>query len=315
MDEGGRVLVWTGGVIPPEPSTSPPPPQEGPHAAPPVALRPVEAERRQLTILFCDLVDSTRLASQLDAEDYREVVRAYQQTCAEVIERFEGYIPQYLGDGLLVYFGYRQAHEDGAQRAVRTGLAMVQAVGTLNRRLQQEKGVRLAIRVGIHTGLVVVGEVGGGRRQEQLALGETPNLAARLQGLAAPDTVVVSPATFRLVRGYFTVQELGAHRFKGVTAPVQVYRMLEASAAQSRLDIAGPSGFTPLVGREAEVLLLLERWAHSQDGRGQVVLLRGRRALASRAWWRCCGSASSARVPCRWCFAAPSITSRASSTR
>ena len=148
-------------------------------------------------------------------------------------------------------------------------------LATLNRRLQQEKGVRLAVRVGIHTGLVVVGEVGGGSRQEQLALGETPNLAARLQGLAAPDTVVVSPATFRLVRGYFTAQELGAHRLKGVTAPVQVYRMLEASAAQSRLDIAGPSGFTPLVGRESEVLLLLERWAHSQDGRGQVVLLSG----------------------------------------
>ena len=203
------------------------------------------------------------------------MIRAYQATCAEVIQRFGGHIAQYLGDGLLVYFGYPQAHEDDAQRAVRTGLAMVQALGTLNRRLQQEKGVRLAVRVGIHTGLVVVGEVGGGSRQEQLALGETPNLAARLQGLAAPDTVVVSPATFRLVRGYFTAQELGAHRLKGVTAPVQVYRMLEASAAQSRLDIAGPSGFTPLVGRESEVLLLLERWAHSQDGRGQVVLLSG----------------------------------------
>ena len=155
------------------------------------------------------------------------------------------------------------------------GLAMVQALGTLNRRLEQEQGVRLAVRVGIHTGLVVVGEVGGGSRQEQLALGETPNLAARLQGLAAPDTVVVSAATLRLVRGYFTAQELGAHSLKGVTAPVQVYRMLGESAAQSRLDIAGPSGLTPLVGRESEVLLLLERWAHSQDGRGQVVLLSG----------------------------------------
>jgi hypothetical protein len=129
--------------------------------------------------------------------------------------------------------------------------------------------------VGIHTGLVVVGEVGGGSRQEQLALGETPNLAARLQGLAAPDTVVVSPATFHLVRGYFTAQELGAHSLKGVTAPVEVYRLLGESAAQSRLDIAGPSGLTPLVGRESEVLLLTERWAHSRDGRGQVVLLSG----------------------------------------
>jgi class 3 adenylate cyclase/predicted ATPase len=275
MDEGGRVLVWTGGVIPPESSAAPPPPQEGPHAAPPVAPRPPDAERRQLTVLFCDLVDSTRLASQLDPEDWRVVVRAYQQTCAEVIERFEGHIAQYLGDGLLVYFGYPQAHEDDAQRAVRTGLAIVQAMETLNQRLEQAKGVRLAVRVGIHTGPVVVGEVGGGGRQEQLALGETPNLAARLQGLAAPDTVVVSAATFRLVRGYFTAQELGAHSLKGVAAPVQVHRMLGESAAQSRLDIAGPSGLTPLVGRESEVLLLLERWAHSQDGRGQVVLLSG----------------------------------------
>jgi predicted ATPase len=152
---------------------------------------------------------------------------------------------------------------------------MVQALATLNRQLEPAHGVRLAVRVGIHTGLVIVGEIGGGSRQEQLALGETPNLAARLQGLAAPDTVVVSAATFRLVRGYFTTQELGAHSLKGVTVPVQVYRLLGESAAQSRLDIAGPSGLTPLVGRESEVGLLLERWAHSQDGRGQAVLLSG----------------------------------------
>ena len=279
VDEDGRVLVWTGGADLP-PNATPPVLQPAQPSAPqavaaPAAPPPADAERRQLTVLFCDLVDSTRLASQLDPEDYREVVRAYQQTCAEVIQRFEGHIAQYLGDGLLVYFGYPQAHEDDAQRAVRTALDMVQAMGTLNHRLAQEQGVRLAVRVGIHTGLVIVGEVGGGSRQEQLALGETPNLAARLQGLAAPDTVVVSAATFRLVRGYFTAQELGAHSLKGVTAPVQVYRMLRESAAQSRLDIAGPSGLTPLVGRESEVLLLLERWAHSQDGRGQVVLLSG----------------------------------------
>src|SRR5215475_4642424 len=197
VDEDGRVLVWTGGAEVPS-SPTPPVPQAvfaSREVATPTPL-PADAERRQLTVLFCDLVDSTRLASQLDAEDYREVVRAYQQTCAEVIQRFDGHIAQYLGDGLLVYFGYPQAHEDDAQRAVRTGLDMVQALATLNRRLQQERGVRLAIRVGIHTGLVVVGEVGGISRQEQLALGETPNIAARLQGLAAPDTVVVSPATF-----------------------------------------------------------------------------------------------------------------------
>jgi class 3 adenylate cyclase/predicted ATPase len=280
VDEDGRVLVWTGGSDVPQPASSP-----RPQAAPvpqavtaPAAPSP-DAERRQLTVLFCDLVDSTALSSQLDAEDYREVVRAYQQTCAEVIARYDGHIAQYLGDGLLVYFGYPQAHEDDAQRAVRAGLGMIDAMAQLNGHLTQERGARqavsLQVRVGIHTGLVVVGDVGGGSRQEQLALGETPNLAARLQGLAAPDTVVVSPATFRLVRGYFTAQELGAHRLKGVTAPVQVYRLLGESAAQSRLDITGPSGLTPLVGRESEVLLLTERWAHSRDGRGQVVLLSG----------------------------------------
>ena len=152
-------------------------------------------------MLFCDLVDSTVLASQLDPEDLREVVRAYQDTCAKVIARFEGHIAQYLGDGLLVYFGYPLAHEDDAQRAVRAGLGIVEALGQLNTRLAQERGVQLAVRLGIHTGLVVVGEVGGGTRQEQLALGETPNLAARLQGLAAPNTLVISAATFHAPRG------------------------------------------------------------------------------------------------------------------
>src|SRR5262249_22605806 len=201
-------------------------------APPPEARPPRVAERPQLTVLFFDLVDSTALAGQLDPEDYREVVRAYQDTCAAIIQRFDGHIAQYLGDGLLVYFGYPQAHEDDAQRAVSTGLGMVEAMDTLNRRLgslshweraggegpqtsgqaphpnplpvgegKEWDGVRLAVRVGIHTGLVVVGEMGGGGRQEQLALGDTPNIAARLQGLAAPDTVAISAATQRLIQG------------------------------------------------------------------------------------------------------------------
>src|SRR5262249_56309789 len=149
------------------------------------------------------------------------------------------------------------------------------ALGVLNVRLAQHYGVQLAVHIGIHTGLVVVGEMGGGSRQEQLALGETPNVAARLQGLAAPDTVAISPATFRLVRGYFTCQDLGAHTLKGLAAPLQVYRILGESATQSRLEGAEATGFPPLVGRESEVALLLERWRQSQDGRGQVVLLRG----------------------------------------
>jgi class 3 adenylate cyclase/predicted ATPase len=285
VDEGGRVLVWTGaaGTAPvsalplpqvvPQPST----PEDFP---PPDAPSPTlggtsEAERRQLTVLFGDLVDSTALARQLDPEDYREVVRAYQATCGAVIQRFDGYIAQYLGDGLLVYFGYPQAHEDDAQRAVRAGLETLTAMAPLAARLAADKGIRLAVRLGIHTGLVVVGAMGAGGRQDALALGDTPNVAARLQGLAAPDTVVVSHATWRLVQGYFTGHDLGPQTLKGVETPVQVYRVLGTSGAQSRLDVASPRGLTPLVGREAEVALLRERWTQARDGLGQVVLLSG----------------------------------------
>jgi class 3 adenylate cyclase/predicted ATPase len=233
------------------------------------------AERRQLTVQFCDLVDSTALAGRLDPEDLRDVVRAYQQTCATVIQRFEGHIAQYLGDGLLVYFGYPQAHEDDAQRAVQTGLGIVDAIGALNTSLEQDKGLRLAVRVGIHTGLVVVGEIGGAGRQEQLALGETPNIAARLQGLAQPDTVVISALTARLVEGYFTCQPLGAQAIKGLAQSLQIYRVLHARAALTRLDVAAARGLTPLVGRASEVALLQERWAQVKDGMGHVVVLSG----------------------------------------
>jgi class 3 adenylate cyclase len=225
--------------------------------------------------MFCDLVGSTPLSEQLDPEELREVVRAYQATCAEVVQRFEGHIAQYLGDALLVYFGYPQAHEDDAQRAVRAGLGMLTAMGTLNTRLEREKGVRLAIRVGIHTGLVVVGEMGSVRRYERLALGDTPNVASRIQGLATPDTVAISAATSRLVQGYFVCQELGTHALRGVATPMPVYRVLGESGAQSRLEVAATRGLTPLVGREQEVGLLLERWAQAKDGRGQVVVLSG----------------------------------------
>jgi class 3 adenylate cyclase len=234
-----------------------------------------DAERRQLTVMFCDLVGSTPLSGQLDPEDLREVVLAYQQTCTEVIRCFDGHIAQLLGDALLVYFGWPQAHEDDAQRAVRTGLGMLEAMGSLNTQLEQEKGIRLAIRVGIHTGLVVVGAMGGSGHQEQLALGDTPNVASRLQGLAEPDTVVLSEATYQLVEGYFTVEDLGLHTLKGVAEPQQVYRILGESEARSRLDIVSARGLTPLVGRESEITLLLERWHQVQEGQGQIVLLSG----------------------------------------
>jgi class 3 adenylate cyclase len=281
VDEDGRVLVWTGGTssapsiaspVPP-PATSDVSPAQG--AAPPVVPPSPDAERRQLTVLFCDLVDSTALSSQLDPEDLREVVRAYQDTCAKVIARFDGHIAQYLGDGLLVYFGYPLAHEDDAQRAVRAGLGILEALEQLNTRLRQERGGPLAVRLGVHTGLVVVGEVGGGTRQEQLALGETPNLAARLQGIAAPNTLVISATTFPLLGGFFACQPLGTPPLKGQAQPLAVYRVLYESMARSRLEAVGSTRWTPLVGREQEIGLLRECWAQVKDGLGQVVLLSG----------------------------------------
>ena len=226
-------------------------------------------------MLFCDLVGSTALSAQLDPEDLREVVRAYQDTCAKVIARFDGHIAQYLGDGLLVYFGYPLAHEDDAQRAVRAGLGMLEALEQLNTRLTQERGVQVAARLGIHTGLVVVGEVGGGTRQEQLALGETPNLAARLQSIATPNTLVISATTFPLLGGFFACQPLGTPLLKGQAQPLAVYRVLYESMARGRLEAVGATGLTPLVGREQEVALLRERWTQVKEGVGQVVLLSG----------------------------------------
>jgi class 3 adenylate cyclase/tetratricopeptide (TPR) repeat protein len=263
-----------------------------------------KAERRQLTVLFCDLVDSTALSGQLDPEEWREVVQAYQATCATVIQRLDGHIAQYLGDGLLVYFGYPQAHEDDAQRAVRAGLGMLQVMQSLTARLVQEQGMRLAVRIGIHTGLVVVGEIGSGGRQEHLALGESPHVVARIQALAAPDTVLMSADTHRLVQGYFVVETLGPKLLKGIAAPLTVYRVLRERAVQSRLDVAWARGLTPLVGRQSEVTLLLEGWEQSTVGKGHVVVLRGeagigksrlvevlreclRREDSGRFLWRC----------------------------
>ena len=154
-----------------------------------------------------------------------------------MVERFDGYVAQLLGDAVLVYFGWPQAHEDDAQRAVRTGLGMLKAMQTLNNRLEQDKGIRLAIRVGIHTGLVVMGQMGGSGRQEQLAR-DTPNIASRLQALAEPDTVLISADTYRLVEGFFMADALGPQALKGVALPVQVYHVVQESGAQSRLEMA-----------------------------------------------------------------------------
>jgi predicted ATPase/class 3 adenylate cyclase len=234
-----------------------------------------EAERRQLTVMFCDLVGSTQLSEQLDPEDLREVVRAYQETCGKVISRFEGHIAQHLGDGLLVYFGYPQAHEDDAQRAVRSGLGIVEAITRLNPNFQERWGVELALRVGIHTGLVVTGEVGDGTTRERLAMGKTPNIAARLQEEADLNSVFVSTATYRLIEGFFACRHLDALVVKGLSQPLDAYQVRQESAARSRLDAVAPEDLTTLVGREQEIGLLFERWEQVKEGLGQVVLLGG----------------------------------------
>jgi predicted ATPase/class 3 adenylate cyclase/DNA-binding winged helix-turn-helix (wHTH) protein len=243
--------------------------------SPPIEPFALEAERRQLTVMFCDLVGSTPLSERLDPEDYRDVICAYQTACEAEAERFEGHIAQLLGDALLVYFGWPIAHEDDAQRAVRAGLAMLEAMESLNGHLEQDKGIRLAIRIAIHTGLVVVGDVGGRGRPARLALGATPHVAARLGNLATPNTVVISAATYQLVQGYFTVADLGLHALKGVAVPVQAYQVRQESGIQHRFEAATMHGLTPFVGRNAEVTLLDERWRHAREGLGQVVLLGG----------------------------------------
>jgi class 3 adenylate cyclase len=225
--------------------------------------------------MFCDLVGSTDLSGKLDPEDLREVVRAYQEKAAEVIERYEGHIAQYLGDGLLIYFGFPIAHEDDAQRAAYTGLGIPEAITALNDHLETHYGVQLAVRIGIHTGPVVVGEMGGGSRHENLALGETPNIAARLEGLAQPNTSVISPTTAQLVQRSFVLQELGPHELKGVTDAMMLYTVIAPRTSTVADDDSMTGGFDALVGRDEEIGLLLRRWEQSKDGLGQVVLLSG----------------------------------------
>jgi len=231
-----------------------------------------EGERRQLTVLFCDLVGSTAIAEQLDPEDWREIAAQYQRAAAETVTNFGGHVAKYLGDGLLVYFGYPQAHEDDPERAVRGGLALIDTVAELNHRLEPAHRVRLAVRVGMHTGPVVIGE-GAGAGAE--VFGDTPNVAARVQALADPDAVLITEATHRLVSGRFIVEAKGAPPLKGVRQPVAVFRVVQASGVRSRLDAAGPRGLTPFVGREGERRLLGERWAQARAGEGQVVLITG----------------------------------------
>jgi class 3 adenylate cyclase/predicted ATPase len=235
-----------------------------------------EAERRQLTVMFCDLVGSTALAERVDPEELREVIRTFQEACTAVIARFEGFVSRYMGDGILVLFGYPQAHENDAERAVRAGLGIVDTIAELNAAADQHTPAQLAVRVGIATGLVVAGDlIGQGAAEEEAVLGETPNLAARLEHCAAPNTVVIAPTTRRLLGELFEYQDLGCPALEGFSKPIQVWQVAGSIEAESRFDATHAAGITPLVGREEEVSLLLKRWAQAKEGESQVVLLSG----------------------------------------
>ena len=228
------------------------------------------AERRQVTVMFSDLVGSTALSARMDPEDMREVISAYQKCVAETVQRFGGFVAKYMGDGVLVYFGYPQAHEDDAERAVRSGLELIAAVAGLKTR------AALQTRVGIATGLVVVGDlIGSGEAQERGIVGETPNLAARLQGIAEPNVVVIAEATRKLLGNLFELQDLGPKDLKGITGSARAWAALRASSVESRFEALHGSGLTALVGREEELELLLRRWSRAKTGEGQVVLLSG----------------------------------------
>jgi class 3 adenylate cyclase len=229
-----------------------------------------DAERRQLTVMFTDLVGSPALSTKLDPEDLRSVIGVYHKCVAETVARFDGFVAKYMGDGVLIYFGYPQAHEDDAERAVRAGLALVEAVGKL--RVQDP----LQVRIGVATGLVVVGDlVGSGEAQERGVVGETPNLAARLQGIAAPNTVVIAEGTRRLLGNLFELEDLRPKDLKGIAGPTRAWAALRPSSVEGRFEAMHATGLTALVGREEEFELLLRRWSRAKTGEGQVVLLSG----------------------------------------
>jgi class 3 adenylate cyclase len=232
------------------------------------------AERRHITVMFSDLVGSTALSARMDPEDLRDVISAYQKCVAGTVRRFDGFVAKYMGDGVLVYFGYPQAHEDDPERAVRTGLELIRAVTALGGE------VSLQTRVGIATGLVVVGDlVGTGEARERGIIGETPKLAARLQGIAQPNMVVIADSTRRLLGNLFELEHLGVQELKGIAGPMCAWAALRPRSVESRFEAMRSAGMTALVGREEEFELLLRRWARVETSEGQVVLLSGEPAL------------------------------------
>jgi len=229
-----------------------------------------QAERRQITVMFCDLVDSATLAEQLDPEDLRTLMQGYQRACSDVVEQYEGHVAQYLGDGLMTYFGWPRAHEDDAERSVHAALDIIEAVKTV------DAPDPLSVRIGISTGRVVVGDTGAGDASSpKLAVGETPNRAARLQALAEPDTIVLGPLTHHLTKGAFEYSDLGEHRLKGILEPVRARRVTGPSSVIGRFEARHGGDLPPPVGRDSEIAMLIDRWEQAKDGEGQVVLLSG----------------------------------------
>ena len=257
------------------------------------------AERRHLTVMFCDLVSSTALAGQLDPEEMREVLGSYQNAVAGEVARFDGHIAKFMGDGVLAYFGWPRAHEDDAERAVRASLAAVEAVS----RLRTAAARALAARIGIATGLVVVGDlIGEGAAQEEAVVGETPNLAARLQGVAEPGTVVIGEATRRLVGDLFELDDLGPHDLRGIERTCRAFRVLREDEAESRFDARQRSTLLPMIGRDQELALLLERWRQAVAGEGQLVLLSGEAGIGKSRITRALRDtlASESHIRIRW---------------
>lgn len=235
-----------------------------------------KAERRQLTVMFCDLVGSTALSTQMDPEDLRDLITSFQDKCREAIRRYDGFIARYMGDGLLVYFGYPQAHENDAERATRAGLDIVESMASLNAKVGKAHGAVLAVRVGVATGPVVVGDmIGEGAAEEAAVVGETPNLAARLQGVAQPNQVIIGPVAQRIVGDLFTFDDLGTQELKGIAEPVQAWRVTGAADIEGRHEARRQAGSSLLVGRQEELGLLLRAWEGAREGRGQVVLIQG----------------------------------------
>jgi class 3 adenylate cyclase len=283
-DVDGDLLVWA-----PEGRAARPEPVALSQALP--ALRRAEkppalaadrdlpgAERRHLTVMFCDLADSTHLSARIDPEDMGDVIRAYQEAVSEAVRRFDGCIAKFMGDGVLVYFGYPNAQEKDADRAVRSGLAILDALPALSAGIARGNGTRLAVRIGIASGIVVVGEtIGEGAAREQTVVGDTPNLAARLQALAGPDAILISAATHDLVGGdIFACEGLGAHALKGIAEPVQIWRVAGLQIEEEDSEFETTTADFPLVGRDEEIGLLRRAWQQTrEEGHGQVVFVSG----------------------------------------